>query len=453
VSFRVELGLGAVALGGMPLRALAGWLLSLFGLILSVVAVRGWLASARLGGRHRHRLPLSHPGAVGPTSRHKSWPVPKAGTAAQAGGSSWPGGASPGRVTTAADGGGVRSARANVSGPADAEGWAGAEEPAGLVGWAGAEEPAGGGEWAGAVGWAESAERASPDAGSDEEQARAFGSPGADLAGAAPAGGDHIPASLLPAGRPRPAGGTDPKPGKPGGKVPSALSPAARQLLGLRQRTAGPGRSAGHPVQHLEVALGSYRIEVLLAEAPASDRTSRSAKGQTWIASAPYLVWTPLPHDFPSDGGAFACLGAGDQGCLFIDLAAAPGAVVLAGDQVAATRLAESIAHQLCAGPAAGSISVVVVGSALPPPPPLGAEWVASVGDLLQRGPGPDGRQIEIVFCRIDSNDDVFPLARHVARARHRVVPVVLADLPGAPWSFIAHPSPQAAEVLQSLVS
>jgi hypothetical protein len=388
VSFKVELGLGTVALGGMPLRALAGWLLSLVGLILSVVAVRGWLASPRLSGRHRFPLShsrVSHSPAVGCTSRRKSWPAPHAGTAAQA----------------------------DVSGPAGADEWAGAE---GLG------------------------------------QARAFGSAEADLAGAAPAGEDHIPASLLPLGGPRPAGETNPDPGKPGGQVPSGLSPAALRLLGLRPRATGPGRPASRLVQELEVALGSYRIEVLLAEAPASDRTGRSAKGQTWIASAPYLVWTPLPHDFPSDGGAFACVGAGDQGCLFIDLAAAPGAVVLGGDQVAATRLAESIAHQLCAGPAAGSISVVVVGSALPPPPPLGAEWVASVGDLLRRGPDPDG-QIEIVFCRMDSNDDVFPLARHVASAQHRVVPVVLADLPGAPWSFTAHPSPQPAEVLPSLVS
>jgi len=444
VSFKVELSLGTAALVGMPLRALAGWLLSLLGLILSAVAVRGWLASPRLGGRHR--FPLSHSLPADRTPRRKPWPTPQAGPAAQDGGSSWPGAASPGRVTAAAGGEGAQPPQANVCGPVGPGEWAG------LEGRPGPGEPAGAGEWAGSPGWTDSGQRTGLDESPDEERARASGPAEADLTGAAPAGDDPIPAPLLPVGGPGPAGGTDPNPGPPGGQVPAGSSPAALRLLGLRQRTAGPGRPAGRPVQQLEVALGSFRIEVLLAEAPASDRTGRSAKGQTWIASAPYLVWTPLPHDFPSDGGAFACLGAGDQGCLFIDLAAAPGAVVLGGDQAAATRLAESIAHQLCAGPAAGSISVVVVGSALPPPPPLGAEWVASVGDLLQRGPGPD-RQIEIVFCRMDSNDDLFPLARHVARAQYRVVPVVLADLPGAPWSFIAHPSPQTAEVLQSLVS
>jgi hypothetical protein len=239
---------------------------------------------------------------------------------------------------------------------------------------------------------------------------------------------------------------------EPGGPATSGLSPAGLRLLGKRSRAAGPGDVAGGLVQRLEVSLGSYRIEVLLAEAPAGDRKGRSGKGQTWIASAPYLVWTPLPHDFPADGVAFACVGAGDEGCLFLDLAAAPGTITLGGDQEAAIRLAESLAHQLCAGPAAANITVVIVGDALPPPPPLGAERVASIADLLRRRPVAAG-QVEMVFCRLDSNDDVFPLARYVDSAPCRVVPLILADLPDAPWSFTAHQSPHPAEVLQPVVS
>jgi hypothetical protein len=112
---------------------------------------------------------------------------------------------------------------------------------------------------------------------------------------------------------------------------------AALRLLGVRRRASGSADSAGGLVQRIEVALGDYRIEVLLAEAPAGDRTGRSEKIHTWIASAPYLVWTPLPHDFPADGVAFAGVWRRRGGCLFLDLAAVPGAITIGGDQAAAT--------------------------------------------------------------------------------------------------------------------
>jgi hypothetical protein len=231
---------------------------------------------------------------------------------------------------------------------------------------------------------------------------------------------------------------------------PPVFSEAGLRLLGLREAPAGKG--AG-PVQRYEVVLGECRVEAVLAEAPANSRKGRSPEGRGWVASAPYLVWTPLPHDVPSGGTAFACVGAGQGGCLFIDLAASPGVLTLGGEPQAASRLAESLAHQLCAGPAADRVHLAVVGDAVPAPAPPGAEWVASAAELGSRaGPGP-ARDTELVFCRPSSDQDVFGLARYVASARHRVVPVVLADLPGAPWSFTAHPSRDPATALQPVVS
>jgi hypothetical protein len=51
----------------------------------------------------------------------------------------------------------------------------------------------------------------------------------------------------------------------------------------------------------------------------------------------PYLVCTPFPHDFPADGVAFAGVWRRRGGCLFLDLAAVPGAITIGGDQAAAT--------------------------------------------------------------------------------------------------------------------
>jgi hypothetical protein len=225
------------------------------------------------------------------------------------------------------------------------------------------------------------------------------------------------------------------------------FSPAALRLLGLRET---PADDLGGVVRRHEVLLGSCQVEAVLAEAPA--RGGKSGD-RGWVTSDPYLVWTPLPHDVPDGGIAFACVGAGKGGCLFIDLAAAPGAVALGGERQAAARLAESLAYQLCTGPAAGRVRLVVVGDAVPLPAPPGAEWIASTAQLAPRIMLGPGRDVELVFCRLSSDADVFPLARYAGGSPYRVIPVVLADLPGAPWSFTAHPSQRPARVLQPVVS
>jgi hypothetical protein len=238
----------------------------------------------------------------------------------------------------------------------------------------------------------------------------------------------------------------------------TALSPAALRILGAQRSSARLAEIADMPTQEHQVALGGDWIRIVLTEAPAArtpaaGREGQARNGHTWLTSAPYLVWTPLPYDTPDGGIAFACLGAGDEGCLFIDLAAAPGTVSIGGDSAAAARLAESLAHQLCAASAAGSTAAtVVVGDVLPEPRPAGATWVASLHELegMPAAPGPNA-STEILFCRLHSNEDVFPLARYVSRASRHVVPVVLASLPDAPWSFTAQPSRHPAEGLRSV--
>lgn len=253
-------------------------------------------------------------------------------------------------------------------------------------------------------------------------------------------------AGRLPLVPPLPGRGDD---GWPGARERPVFSPASLRLLGLRERP--PGERPG-VAQRYEVVFEDCLVETVLAEAPASSRTGKSAEGRGWVASAPYLVWTPLLHDVPAGGEAFACVGVAKTGCLFIDLAAAPGALTLGGEPQAASRLAESLVHQLCAGPAADRVRLVVVEDALPEPAPSRAEWVASVGELgKRRAPRTAERtrrtawKTELVFCQVRSDGDVLGLARYVASAPYRVVPVILADLPGAPWSFIAHPFRDAA--------
>jgi hypothetical protein len=225
---------------------------------------------------------------------------------------------------------------------------------------------------------------------------------------------------------------------------PFTISSVALHMLGAHRSPTQQAGTTDMPVQELQVTLGDDRIQVVLAQAPAADHRDEPRSGHTWVTSAPYLVWRSLPHDIPDGGIAFACLGVGDEGCLFIDLAAAPGTVAIRGESAAAVRLAESVAHQLCMRPASSGYTVVLVGDVLPEPLPSGAMWVASNWDLspIPQPPGPGGAT-EVVLSRLDSNDDAFALGRYASSSNHRVVPVVLSDLLDAPWSFTAYPNRQ----------
>jgi hypothetical protein len=258
-------------------------------------------------------------------------------------------------------------------------------------------------------------------------------------------------------------------PGQPAGLLarpaPAAIDGPARppspgRVLPAAPRPDGPGQpdrgDPGMAAQDHEVAFADDRVHVVLAGVPAGARDGRPRNGSAGRRPAPYLVWTSRPGDTPDGGVAFACLGTGAAGALFVDIDAAPGAVAIGGDDAAAVRLAESIAHQLCAAPAAGRrYLVVVIGDTLPAPPPAAAAWVASLQELAgpARQPAGSGDRTEVVFCRSTPKEDMLWLAGYVSRARHRVVPVVLASTPDAPWSFTAQPSRHPDESPHSVIA
>jgi hypothetical protein len=277
--------------------------------------------------------------------------------------------------------------------------------------------------------------------------------PGSDAAVRAGTGGPSSGSPVTGAGDEAPAPRSGPLSATAGAPDEEAFSPVALRILGAQRSSARRAESADVPAQRHRVALGDDRIDVVLTEAPVVSHEGRPRSGHTWLTATPYLVWTPLPYDAPDDGVAFACIGAGDEGCLFIDLAAAPGAIAIGGDSGAPVRLAESIARQLCMASAGGQLRVVVVGSALPTPCPPGAAWVARVRDLASAATAGPEDGTEIVFCELRSNEDAFALARYVASAQRRVVPVVLANLPDAPWSFTAQPSRRPAEAPQPAIA
>jgi hypothetical protein len=236
----------------------------------------------------------------------------------------------------------------------------------------------------------------------------------------------------------------------------TSLSPVALRILGAQRSSAQLAQLRDVSARKHRVALGDDWVDVVLAEAPAAGQSGRTLGGHTWLARSPYLVWSPLPHDVPAGGAAFVCVGAGEEGCLFIDLGAAPGAVAIGGDRRAASRLAESMVYQLCVGSDPGEDrAVTIVGQALPQPLSAGARWAETLSDLASAAgdhPADDGGT-EVVFCELRSNEEAFALARYTNSATHRVVPVILANLPYAPWSLTAVPRHPDGEVHSRVIS
>src|SRR4051794_28612756 len=120
--------------------------------------------------------------------------------------------------------------------------------------------------------------------------------------------------------------------------VPPAARAAATDPVPLvRDRDVHP-RSAGPAVLH-QVSFGDDLVSVRVGADAAT-------------------AWRPLPHDAPA-GRAVVCAGAAPQGCLFLDLATAPGTVGIEGPAEAAERLAEAFVSQLATDPAGASVALV----------------------------------------------------------------------------------------------
>jgi hypothetical protein len=237
-------------------------------------------------------------------------------------------------------------------------------------------------------------------------------------------------------------------PGNAGPGATAAASPGSLLLLEAQRSlpqptgTEPPASAQDAPIQKLRLTFGHDCIDVVLTEGPVISGGSKPGNGHTWPASLPYLVWDPLPYaDMPDGGIAFACLGTGEEGCLFLDLAAAPGVVAIDGDGQAAARLAESIAHQLGIASAGSNCSILVIGDALPTPLPPGAISLTSLHELGMPRPQPTGDSTEVVFCRPGSVEDTLALARYASSAGHRIVPIALGSIPDAAWSFTARPT------------
>jgi hypothetical protein len=212
----------------------------------------------------------------------------------------------------------------------------------------------------------------------------------------------------------------------------------------------GSGAEPEYPTMLAEVhqvLLGGDRVRITLAEdgAPESATALTARNGQRYRH---YLAWAPLPYDTPEGGIAFAPLGSGDRGCLFLDLGQAPSAITIGGDRHAVTRLTDSIAHQLCTTSRGMRYTVMIVGDALPKPHPPAANWLASLDRLSSALTAYPSQLTAIVFCELGTAAEAQALSDLVADARCRIVPVVLNGPVEGPWSITTTSAAESSQAM-----
>lgn len=269
----------------------------------------------------------------------------------------------------------------------------------------------------------------------------------ASVAVASSAGRATVTASAVRTGEAAPAGqaratGTAVQAGAAAAAV---QAPVAATAVARRSGVRGNGVRAAAPIppttalipaplpdtiHTFHVVFGDDLVDITLATGGGSE------------ADAP-VAWMPLPYDIPEGDGAFLCIGASDSdGCLFLDLARAPGAVAVGGDTEAARRLLESLVLQLGVSPALDQASAIAVGALAGMAEGLArVERATSLGEIAARRAEEAATALEFVFGILDSEADHAALS-DLLRGPGRVVPIVLGEPETAAWTFTVRPAP-----------
>jgi hypothetical protein len=199
--------------------------------------------------------------------------------------------------------------------------------------------------------------------------------------------------------------------------------PAARPAVGAPPCVAEPARISPLAAFSAYVARDGELVRVRLL-------------GGRDPLGVPYR-WSHVPEPGPFESGATVFVGRDDPGYLLVDLAATPDVVTVTGDADARARLVASFANQIL-DHGVSQVAVTIVGDIVDRRQlSVSAQYAADVGELLSSGLERT-RRCTVVICAVGHEDELDVLRELVRRTDHRVVPVVVGDLPPARWSFEA---------------
>jgi hypothetical protein len=251
------------------------------------------------------------------------------------------------------------------------------------------------------------------------------------------------------------AGATStPLPLSAGPSAPLPLPPArdALALLPMPISTptpAEPDASAARQPANLQLQLLPAALRVTLAfgrDLVAADFSGMRPLPATPGVSTPFH-WTASPDEVPAAAVAPVCLGAGEDGCLFVDLALAPGVVTVTGDPRIRAELGAELANRLGAAIRAGARRCAVVVAGAPFHDDLLVTdpiRLASPADFDEEAL-PETVDVCFLVCRLTSAADGDLMNALAKSTRRRIVPIVVDDVVASDWSLFGKPAPVAA--------
>ncbi len=214
------------------------------------------------------------------------------------------------------------------------------------------------------------------------------------------------PVEALPRRRTKPVA---PSPSQPDTEPPRREQSGAQSSDQLRPTTSEP--PPRRPPYEAQVQHGDDVVRVRLVGA---------SKGSAY-------VWL-APLDEPPAESMAIYVGGSSTGSLHLCLAAAPKVMTISGDPGARRRLARAIAEQF----AAAGHSVIEVGDAGWPLPPLGVRFLERLDDLS--APEIAGAEHQMVICHIEPEKmaDLLTLSNQYSESR---IMVAVGDVRPAHWS------------------
>jgi hypothetical protein len=148
--------------------------------------------------------------------------------------------------------------------------------------------------------------------------------------------------------------------------------------------------------------------------------------------------WTPAPEQYPTLAIAPVFLGIGEGGCLFVDLALAPGMVTVTGHQRVRAELGAELVNRLGVAVREGArrFAVAVAGTPFDPdllavdPIRVGAPSEFDVAKL------PATAEVCFLACCLSTPAEAQVISALARSAGPRIVPLLVDDVAAADWSL-----------------
>ena len=172
------------------------------------------------------------------------------------------------------------------------------------------------------------------------------------------------------------------------------------------------------------------------------DIVSADFSGMRPLPTAPTVYtpfhWTPAPDQYPTLAIAPVFLGIGEGGCLFVDLALAPGVVTVTGQERVRAELGAELVNRLGVAVREGArrFAVAVAGSPFDPDLLIVDPIQVDAPSRLDVSKLPSTAEVCFLACCLSTPAEVQAIHDLARSVGPRIVPLLIDDVVAADWSL-----------------